>query len=83
MTQQHWLRRRETIRRLWIVFAVVLAATVAAELFIAHEPQFEIEGLFGFSAWFGFLACAGLIASAKLLGVLLKRPDTYYGGGDE
>lgn len=81
--EQHWLTRRESIRRLWVVFAIVLGLTVLAELLIAHEPHFDVEGLFGFSAWFGFLACAGLIGFAKLLGAALKRPDTYYEGGDE
>ena len=83
MKKQHWLTRRETIRLLWIVFAVVLAATVIAELFVAHEAHFEIETILGFNAWFGLLACAGLIAFAKLLGVLLKRHERYYEGGDE
>ena len=83
MKKQHWLVRRETIRSLWIVFALVLAATVIAELFVAQEAHFDIERVFGFNAWFGLLACAGLIAFAKLLGVLLKRPDTYYEGGDD
>ena len=80
---QHWLTRPKTIRVLWIVFAIVLALTVAAEAFVAHEPHFEVESVFGFNAWFGFFACAGLIAGAKLLGVLLKRPDTYYERGDD
>lgn len=83
MMERHWLTRRETIRKLWVVFAVVLALTVIAELFVAHQPHFEIEGVFSFSAWFGFLACAGLIGFAKLLGAALKRPDTYYEGGDD
>ena len=80
---QHWLTRPKTIRVLWIVFAIVLALTVAAEAFVAHEPHFEVESVFGFNAWFGFFACAGLIAGAKLLGMLLKRPDTYYERGDD
>ena len=83
MKEQHWLARRETIRSLWIVFAVVLAATVIAELFVAHEAHFDVENVFGFNAWFGLLACAGLITFAKLLGVLLKRPDTYYESSDD
>lgn len=81
--KQHWLTRPETIRVLWVVFAIVLALTVAAEAFISHEPHFEVEGVFGFNAWFGFFACAGLIAGAKLLGVLLKRPDNYYERDDD
>ncbi|OGA41176.1 MAG: hypothetical protein A3G24_20735 [Betaproteobacteria bacterium RIFCSPLOWO2_12_FULL_62_13] len=83
MKKQHWLARRETIRSLWIVFALVLAATVIAELFVAQEAHFDVERIFGFNAWFGLLACAGMITVAKLLGVVLKRPDTYYEGGDD
>jgi hypothetical protein len=83
MREQHWLTRRETIRLLWVVFAVVLAATVIAERFVAHEAHFDVEDVFGFNAWFGLLACLGLIAFAKLLGILLKRPDTYYEGSDD
>jgi hypothetical protein len=74
----HWLSRRETIRKLWVAFAVVLVVTVLAERLVEHDPHFAVEAWFGFNAWFGFLACAGLIALAKLLGVFLKRPDRYY-----
>lgn len=83
MMEQHWLTKPGTIRRLWAVFAIVLALTVLAEWLIAHEAHFDVEAVFGFNAWFGFLACAGLIGFAKLLGALLKRPDTYYEGGDD
>lgn len=77
--KQHWLVRPETIRLLWKIFILVLAATVAAELFIDNKAYFGIDGVFAFNAWFGFAACAALIVFARLLGVFLKRPDTYYG----
>ena len=76
--EQHWLTRPATVRKLWVIFIVVLAATVAAELFVAHEAHFGIDGTFSFHAWYGFAACAALIVIAKLLGLVLKRPDTYY-----
>lgn len=76
--ERHWLTRPETIRKLWIVLIVILAATVAAEFFVEHHPHFGIDALFGFHAWYGFGACAALIAFAKLLGLALKRRDTYY-----
>ena len=76
--EQHWLTRRSTIRKLWVAFIVVLAATVAAELFVSHEAHFGIDATFAFHAWYGFAACAVLILVAKLLGLVLKRPDTYY-----
>jgi len=83
MNHDHWLARPATIRALWRVFIAVLAATVAAELLVAHEAHFAPEGVFGFNAWYGFLACAGMIVFAKVLGVALKRRDDYYDkGGD-
>lgn len=80
---QHWLTRPETIRKLWRIFIAMLALTVAAEFFIAHEAHFGIDGIFGFNAWYGFAAGMALIMIARLIGVLLKRPDTYYEKGDD
>lgn len=76
--QDHWLVRATTIRRLWIVFAVILAAVVLADLAIEHHPYFSLDGTFGFGAWFGFGSCVFMIVFAKALGAVLKRPDTYY-----
>ncbi len=74
----HWLRRPETIRKLWIAFVAVLAATVAAEFAVKRHALFGIAGIFGFNAWYGFAACAAMVIIAKLLGHALKRRDTYY-----
>ena len=57
----HWLARESTIKRLWIVFAVVLAATVLMDLAVEHHPYFGLDGTFGFGAWFGFASCVALI----------------------
>ncbi len=76
--QDHWLARPATIRFLWAVFIVVLAALVALDLVVMHHPNFDLDSRFGFGAWFGFLSCVVLIVFAKALGALLKRPDTYY-----
>jgi hypothetical protein len=78
MKKDHWLARAGTIRRLWIVFFAILAATVAADFFVEHQPHFWVDGTFGFGAWFGFVSCVALIVIAKLVGLVLKRPDTYY-----
>jgi hypothetical protein len=67
------------MRRLWYAFLAVLLACVAAELAIHRHSVFGIDGLFGFHAGFGFLACVALVLVAKLLGLVLKRPDSYYG----
>lgn len=80
---KHWLVRSENIRLLWRIFIGVLAATVAAELFVSHEPKFGIDGYFAFNAWYGLIACAALIFLAKALGAFLKRPDDYYQESDD
>lgn len=74
----HWLVRPGTIRRLWMVFIVILALTVLAELAVTKHPYFAIEEIFGFGAWYGFLACVVLVFFSKALGAILKRPDDYY-----
>ena len=76
--QDHWLVREDTISRLWMIFSAVLITVVLADLFVVHHPHFGIDGTFGFGAWFGFLACVVLVVGSKALGVVLKRPDTYY-----
>lgn len=81
--RQHWLTRPETIRKLWRLFIAVLIATVVAEFFVDHEGHFGIDGSLGFNAWYGFAACAVMILGAKLIGLALKRPDTYYEDRDE
>lgn len=74
----HWLVRASTIRALWISSSVLLALLVLLDLVIEHHPHFGIDGTFGFGAWYGFIACVALVLFAKGLGLLLKRPDTYY-----
>lgn len=75
---QHWLVRKSTIRLIWIVSVVVLAVLTLLDLAIKKKSYFEIEDGFGFGSWYGFLACVVLVVGSKLLGMVLKRPDTYY-----
>ncbi|MCA1974821.1 MAG: hypothetical protein LDL44_18465 [Caenispirillum sp.] len=80
----HWLDDPKNVKLLWRLFLVLLAITVLVEPFAGLHPHFEVEALFGFHAWYGFAACAAMILLAKGLGLLLKRPDTYYeADGDE
>ena len=74
----HWLYRPENRRPIWIAFAIVLLATVAAGFMVEMHPHFAFESWPAFFAIYGFLACVVLVFGAKLLGVFLKRPDTYY-----
>ena len=75
---KHWLLRPRTIRLLWIGFAAVLALLVLADVFIHPHAVFGVDGTFGFYAWYGLLTCAAMVLLAKALGLLLKRPDTFY-----
>lgn len=79
----HWLDAPRNVKRLWHGFLVLLALTVAAEFVVTLHPSFEIEAWLGFNAAYGFLACAVMIVAAKGVGLLLKRPDNYYGPNDE
>lgn len=81
--EPHWLDEPRNVKHLWRGFLVVLALTVLAQLAVHLHPHFEIESVFGFHAWFGFVACAAMIVVAKVLALLLKRPDTYYGQHDD
>ena len=72
------LIKPHTIRILWVIFAILLALSVVAEVFIHTHARFGIDGSFGFYAWFGGAACIGIIVISKLLGIFLKRRDTYY-----
>jgi len=80
VSDNHWLIRPRTIRRLWFSFVVVLALTVLAQAVIAIKAYFGFDGWPGFAAAFGFLSCLALVLIARLLGLLLKRPDDYYDG---
>ena len=79
----HWLVRRSTIRLLWAIFLIVLAITLALQAFVPLHGHFGLDGSFGFNAWFGFGTCALMIVGAKALGLLLKRPDTYYAAEED
>ncbi len=83
MNGGHWLDEPRNVRRLWRFFLGVLAATVLAEFALTLHPHFAVDALPGFHALYGFLACAAMIVAAKALGILLKRPDSYYEARDE
>ena len=75
---KHWLVRTSTIRLLWIAQILILAITVLVQFALPVKGHFDFDSSFGFNAWYGFFACAAMIIIAKLLGMILKRPDTYY-----
>ena len=80
---KHWLYRRSSLPWLWGILIVILVISVIPEFFVHHHAYFEdqgtaIEASFGFHAWYGFITCAAMVVAAKILGVFLKRKDTYY-----
>lgn len=77
-SELHWLVRPSTIRRLWWIFGGVLALTVLAQFAVDIHDYFSVDGWFAFYALFGFLSCVAMVVFAKVLGYVLKRPDTYY-----
>jgi hypothetical protein len=75
---QHWLVRPTTIRLLWWIGGAVLAGVTIAGTGGVIHPHFGIDGTFGFYSWYGFVTCVAMVVVAKVLGVVLKRKDTYY-----
>jgi len=78
----HWLDRPENHRKLWVGFITILIFTILAEFVWPIHGHFEIESLTGFNALYGFGTCTAMVAFAKLLGLWLKRPDTFYRSND-
>jgi fumarate reductase subunit D len=81
--RKHWLYRSENLPKLWLIQIVILLLALLPEFFVHHHPHFEqssftLDTSFGFFAWYGFITCAGMVALAKILGIFLKRKDTYY-----
>ena len=81
--RKHWLYRKENLPKLWLIQIVILLLALLPEFFIHRhlafeEQRFALDGSFGFYAWYGFITCAGMVALAKILGIFLKRKDTYY-----
>jgi len=81
--KSRWLDRPGSLRRVTVAAVVALALVVAAQLVVPVYGHFAPEAWFGFAAAYGFLACVGMVLVARLMGLLLKRPDDYYGGSDD
>jgi len=77
-TDNHWLVRPETIRKLWWGFSILLFLLVALQLVIKVKGYFVVDSWLGFGAGFGFLSCLAMVLVAKGLGFVLKRPENYY-----
>ena len=76
--EKRWLLRSRTIRQLWFVSSGALFLLVLVGMLIHPHSLFGIDGTFGFHAWYCFFSCVAMVLFAKVLGVVLKRPDTFY-----
>jgi len=83
ISNQHWLYKPANIKLLWRIFLALLALTVVAEFFVPLKPHFAVEALPAFYAAYGFFTCVAMILAAKAIGLLLKRPETYYKADNE
>lgn len=81
--RDHWLVRPASIRLMWRLLIAVLVFLVALQLVVEVKGYFLVDGWFGFGAVFGFLSCLAMVLVAKGLGVLLKRPESYYEEADD
>ena len=66
------------VKRLWIIFIMVLIILFFCDLLIDREAYFEIDQIFAFPSIYGFLSCVFLIVISKVIGIFLKRKDDYY-----
>lgn len=73
-----WLTRPATVRKLWWAFGIVLGLTVLAQVFIPVKGKFALDSTFAFGAWYGFGCCVLMVLAARVLGWWLKRPEDYY-----
>ena len=80
---QHWILKKENIKKLWIYSIVLLASLVLIQIIFPIEGHFEVESLIGFGAWFGFIACILMILFSKILGFVVKRAEDYYENNKE
>ena len=76
--EKHWLVRPENIRKLIYLSAAVLAFAALLDFAIDAHGEFGIDGSLFFYSWYGFATCVGMVVFAKLLGIFLKRKDSYY-----
>jgi len=77
-SEKHWLVRKDTIRKLWIGGSAILVLVALLDVVVHKHVHFGPEAWFGFFSIYGFIACVAMVVGAKLLGIFLKRSDTYY-----
>ncbi len=67
------------VRAFWVVSVVILLLLAFADLFVHHHAHFGIDGTPGFYSLYGLGACIVMVIVSKfVVGLVLKRKDTYY-----
>ena len=66
------------VRTLMVVGLAVTAASLLADFFVDQHGEFGFDGWTGFYAAFGFASGLAIVGVSKGLGMLLKRPASYY-----
>ena len=73
-----WKTQSKRLNPWWIVFGILLALSLLSDFFIHHHAHFGFEDTFGFYAGYGFSVGIVLVVIAKVMGIFLRRKDTYY-----
>ena len=50
---QHWILKKENIKKLWVCSIILLVSLVLVQLFFPIKGHCEVESWIGFGAWFG------------------------------
>jgi hypothetical protein len=67
-----------TVRALIMVGLAVAVASLLADFLVDQHGEFGFDGWTGFHAAFGFASGLAIVGVSKGLGMLLKRPASYY-----
>lgn len=67
-----------TIRKLWTIFIILLAATVIAQFWVHPHGYFRFDDAFWFYPVYGLIASIALVLFSRLVGTFLKRPEDYW-----
>ena len=68
-------------KRMIKIFLLLLSITlVASALLDGHKNPFDFANIYACYSLYGFLVCVLMIVVAVLIGMLIKRDDSYYDG---